>query len=238
MDVPARWAYSACALGDKVARYRRSESMGPNYYRSVISGQYHLVNRSSETQTWGMPAKDSPTVTARRERLRDWIEAKFGSQTAFVSKTRFNQGMLSALLKPDGKSFGEKVAASLEKISGMPAGYLVKSLDPLPDPSQDGGLDLVTLQAALVAVKKAIRAADVEVDLYSTAPLIAFAYREAAELPADATKAQLEEFDKHISGRLMSGVNHGEWQDEGRTAGDGTAGAKAGKAKKASNRDR
>lgn len=184
-----------------------------------------------------MPAKDTPLVAARRTRLREWIDTQFdGSQTAFIARTKLNQGMLSALLKPDGKSFGEKAAANLESIAGMPAGYLVKSLDPVADPSQAGGLDLVTLQAALVAVKKAIRAADVEVDLYSTAPLIAFAYREAADLPANATKARLKEFDKHISERLMSGVNHGEWKEDGRSAGDGTAGVEAGKAKKASNR--
>lgn len=184
-----------------------------------------------------MPAKDTPLVAARRTRLREWIDTQFdGSQTAFIARTKLNQGMLSALLKPDGKSFGEKAAANLESIAGMPAGYLVKSLDPVADPSQAGGLDLVTLQAALVAVKKAIRAADVEVDLYSTAPLIAFAYREAAVLPANATKARLKEFDKHISERLMSGVNHGEWKEDGRSAGDGTAGVEAGKAKKASNR--
>jgi len=186
-----------------------------------------------------MPAKDSALVAARRSRLKEWIDAKHdGSQAAFVTETKFNQGMLSSLLKQDGKSFGEKVAANLEVIAKMPPGYLVKALDPLGDnESQAAGLTLETLQAALVAVKKAIRAADVEIDLYSTAPLIAFAYREAAGLPANPTKAALKEFDKHISERLLAGVSNGEWKEEGRTARTGSDGFKTGKAKKAANRN-
>lgn len=104
--------------------------------------------------------------------------------------------------------------------------------------SQPAGLDLDTLQIALVAVKKAIQAADVEIDLYSTAPLIALAYRERAVLPAKPTTAQLKEFDKHISERLLSGVGNGEWKEEGRVAGAGAEGAETGKAKKAANRRR
>lgn len=224
-------------MGDRVARYRRSVSMGPEYYRSVIPGQYHLVNRPSETQTCGMPAKDAPIVAARRARLREWIDDKFGSQTAFVAKTQYNQGMLSALLKPDGKSFGEKVAASLEGIAGMPAGYLVKSLDPVAGQSQTGGLDYRTLQIALVAVQKASEAADVVLDLYAAAPAIAFAYLERSALPEEPSDEQLDKFDQDIIERLELGVLHGEWRKR-RTTGAGKTGVQAGKAKKASNRGR
>jgi hypothetical protein len=134
----------------------------------------------------------------------------------------------------DGKSFGEKVAANLEGIAKMPSGYLVKALDePDSGQSQSAGLDLETLQIALVAVKKAIRKADVEIDLYSTAPLIAFAYAETADLPAKPSKARLAEYDKHISDRLLMGVSNGEWKEEGRAAGAGAEGAEAGKAKAA-----
>ena len=104
--------------------------------------------------------------------------------------------------------------------------------------SQPAGLDLDTLQIALIAVKKAIRAADVEIDLYSTAPLIALAYRERAVLPAKPTTAQLKEFDKHISERLLSGVDRGEWKEDGRTAGAGAEGAEAGKTQAAKARRR
>ena len=100
--------------------------------------------------------------------------------------------------------------------------------------SQPPGLDLATLQIALVAVKKAIRKADVEIDLYSTAPLIAFAYAETAELPANPSKARLKEYDKHISDRLLTGVSNGEWRNGGRPVEAGAAGASAGQAKAAS----
>lgn len=212
--------------------------MGPEYYRSVIQGQYHLVNRPSETQTGVMPAKDTPLVAARRTRLREWIDTQFdGSQTAFIARTKLNQGMLSALLKPDGKSFGEKAAANLESIAGMPAGYLVKSLDPVAGPSQTGGLDYRTLQIALVAVQKASEAADVVLDLYAAAPAIAFAYLERSALPEDPSDEQLDKFDQDIIERLELGVLHGEWRKR-RTTGAGKTGVQAGKAKKASNRGR
>lgn len=104
--------------------------------------------------------------------------------------------------------------------------------------SQPAGLDLTTLRIALVAVKKAIRAADVEIDLYSTAPLIALAYRERAVLPAVPTDKQLKEFDKHIIERLQEGVGNGEWKEEGRVVGAGAGSVEAGKAKKAKARGR
>jgi len=104
--------------------------------------------------------------------------------------------------------------------------------------SQPAGLSLETLQIALVAVKKAIRAADVEIDLYNTAPLIALAYRERAVLPAKPSNAQLKEWDKHIIERLQEGVSNGEWKEEGRVAGVGAASAKAGTAQKAADRRR
>jgi len=104
-------------------------------------------------------------------------------------------------------------------------------------PSQSTGLDLDTLQIALVAVRKAIEAAEVSIDLYSTAPLIALAYRERSTLPAKPTNAQLKEFDRRIIERLELGVSNGEW-GEGRIAGTGKKGNSASKAQKAANRDR
>ena len=74
---------------------------------------------------------DTPTVAARRKRLQEWIDARHeGVQAAFVAATGINQGELSALLKVDGKSFGEKKAASLEQAAKMPAGYLTTPLSP------------------------------------------------------------------------------------------------------------
>lgn len=183
-----------------------------------------------------MPAKDTPLVAARRARLREWIDTQFdGSQTAFIARTKLNQGMLSALLKPDGKSFGEKAAANLESIAGMPAGYLVKSLDPVPDPSQDGGLDYAMLESAMIALHETVEAADVEMTFKQATPLIAFAYQERVALGA-ASKEEMRAFDRRIRKELRARVNHGDWS--GRVAGEGEEGTPGGKAEKAKDRRR
>jgi len=77
---------------------------------------------------------DTPIVAARRTRLKDWIDDKFGGVLAsFIAQTKINQGELSALLKD--KSFGEKKAGKLEKQARMPAGYLVNPLAEAPEAS-------------------------------------------------------------------------------------------------------
>ena len=59
----------------------------------------------------------------RRARLRQWIDENFnGSQAAFVSAHKLNQGEISALLKD--KSFGSVKARNLEAQTGMPEQYL------------------------------------------------------------------------------------------------------------------
>ena len=59
----------------------------------------------------------------RRARLRTWIDEHFdGSQAAFVSAHKLNQGEISALLKD--KSFGGVKARNLEAATGMPERYL------------------------------------------------------------------------------------------------------------------
>ena len=59
----------------------------------------------------------------RRTRLRQWIDEHFGgSQAAFVSAHKLNQGEISALLKD--KSFGGVKARNLEASTGMPERYL------------------------------------------------------------------------------------------------------------------
>lgn len=62
-------------------------------------------------------------VEVRRERLREWINDKYkGIQAGFVEDTGINQGELSGLLK--AKSFGERKARNIEKMAGMPDGWL------------------------------------------------------------------------------------------------------------------
>lgn len=95
---------------------------------------------------------DTPTVAARRARLQQWIDERHGGKQAdFIAATQINQGELSALLK--GKSFGEKKAGTIEAVAGMPEGYLVHPLTPLPTassaPSQAARLDLEKLHQAI-----------------------------------------------------------------------------------------
>lgn len=77
-------------------------------------------------------AKDTETVAARRQRLREWIAERFsGSQVAFLADAakrgqRINQGELSGLLR--SKPFGERRAIKLEKQAAMPDGYLAHPL--------------------------------------------------------------------------------------------------------------
>jgi len=74
-----------------------------------------------------MDYQNSPIVKARRERLQEWIDTHYdGSRSAFIHATSINHGELSGLLRT--KSFGERRAESLEKIAGMPPGYLVAPL--------------------------------------------------------------------------------------------------------------
>jgi len=76
-----------------------------------------------------MNSLTSETVSSRRERLRQWIETNHkGSQTAFARITGIHQAEISRLLRD--KSFGEKRAAAIERLAGMPEGYLVNPLTP------------------------------------------------------------------------------------------------------------
>jgi len=95
-----------------------------NFYSQVMICQYHLEFYLLVRDDVHMDYQNSPVVSARRKRLQEWIDTHYhGSRSSFVQATSINQGELSGLLKT--KSFGERRAASLEKIAGMPPGYLV-----------------------------------------------------------------------------------------------------------------
>lgn len=105
---------------------------GRRLYQKVKTMQHHLVNYHQVTETDAMSSDDTPTVAARRLRLQQWIaEHHGGSQASFAASTGVNQGELSGLLKR--KSFGEKRAASLEELAGMPAGYLTSPSSETPN---------------------------------------------------------------------------------------------------------
>lgn len=94
-------------------------------YLAVIENQT-MANRSEAA------IRDAEN---RRARLRQWIDEKFsGSQAAFVSTHKLNQGEVSALLKD--KSFGSVKARNLEAQTGMPERYLEwrEAVDQSPEP--------------------------------------------------------------------------------------------------------
>jgi len=91
-----------------------------------------------------MPAHDTPDVAERRRRLEAWISSHYASQADFLADFRrlalsrgtgakLAQAELSLLLKPNGKSFGEKKAKAIELTLGMPVNHL---LAPLSSPAR------------------------------------------------------------------------------------------------------
>ena len=187
-------------------------------------------------------SKPSPADLAAAERLRAaWLNRPAGlTQDKMGELLGISQGGVSHYLHGRNALNFRALMIFADALSIDPATIrtdLPEQALTSPSPSQPAGLDLDTLQIALVAVRKAIEAAEVSIDLYSTAPLIALAYRERSTLPAKPTSAQLKEFDKRIIERLELGVSNGEW-GEGRAAGTSKKGAASGATKKAAHRNR
>jgi hypothetical protein len=88
-------------------------------------------------------------------------------------------------------------------------------------PSQQVGLDLDILRVALIALREAAEAEDKEIDLYESAPIIAYAYRERAAMREAPTKAQLREFDESIRKKLRGEEGVGGWRGRAAEAGQG-----------------
>jgi len=89
-----------------------------------------------------MAADDTPTVAARRVRLREWIRERFaGSRKAFLEDVASRGGELDptevSSLQSGKKSFGEKKAEQIEIAAGMPKDYLVRPLADDSDPWAD-----------------------------------------------------------------------------------------------------
>lgn len=113
-------------------------------------------------------AGDTKIVAARRRRLRQWLDDRFGggvgAQKAMIEDAKrrgydINQGMLSGLL--DNKSFGEVAAQNLEPKAGMPPGYLVTPLlpiDPASVPQFSRGQDAAESTADLRVVLSSLAA--------------------------------------------------------------------------------
>lgn len=120
----------------------------------------------------------------------------------------------------------------LASLTGVP----LERFMPGAPPSQPAGLDLEMLKSAIVAVKESLRKAELELDAFVAAPVIAFAYQERIKLPRDLPKARLREFDQQIWEHLQGELAHDSGQ--GRAAQGSQKGAEipAPSAKKAGGR--
>ncbi|HHA2702392.1 TPA: helix-turn-helix transcriptional regulator [Stenotrophomonas maltophilia] len=97
-----------------------------------------------------MAADDTPTVAARRARLRAWINENFsGSRKRFLEDAAARGHVLDGTevsnLQSGKKSFGEVKAAQYEAAAGMPEGYLVSPL--LFPEMQDSSRAVATVSA-------------------------------------------------------------------------------------------
>lgn len=78
----------------------------------------------------------------RRRQLARWIDAHYegkGKQAAFVKEHGLNQGLISALLNDENKSFGGVKARNLEKQAKMPKRYLEQRDQEVPPPVKVAG---------------------------------------------------------------------------------------------------
>jgi transposase-like protein len=104
------------------------------------------------------------------------------------------------------------------------------------EPSQPAGLDLEMLKSAIVAVKESLRKAELELDAFVAAPVIAFAYQERIKLPRDLPKAKLREFDRQIWEQLQGELAHDAGQGRNAERGQESAEIPAPRAKKTGGR--
>ncbi len=80
-----------------------------------------LVHHIPVQENAGMDAHDLD-MTARRIKLRQWIDSHFPSVKAFADHHQLNPSEISQLLR--SKSFGPRRARTLEQKLGMPHRYL------------------------------------------------------------------------------------------------------------------
>lgn len=105
-----------------------------------------------------------------------------------------------------------KLIAEQVKAGGHTYAQIV--LGDVASPSQPVGLDLEMLKSAIVAVKESLKKAELELDAFVAAPVIAFAYQERIKLPRDLPKAKLREFDQQIWQHLQGEIAHDSGQGQ------------------------
>lgn len=119
-----------------------------------------------------------------------------------ISQPSVSQWFTANESKPATKMiYGDNLIAAARYLGVNPE-WIVTGHGPA-EASQSVGLDLRTLQTAIVSVKEALRRADLELDAYLAAPMIAFAYRERLALPADMPNSELPAFDDVVWKKLQ-----------------------------------
>ena len=138
----------------------------------------------------------------------DELAKPFGSQRQFAIHLNKDPKQVNQWWgKGSARGIGPALARELEAHFGKPRGWLDNDHSAA---SQPVGLDLDILRTALIALREAAEAEEKEIDLYDSAPIIAYAYRERASMPGTPTKAQLREFDESIRLKLR-GDDDGGW---------------------------
>lgn len=157
-----------------------------------------------------MPRPANPTTPEARVLTEALAARPEVTQAALADAINVSPGFISQFASGHRPVPWNKAERIAELVGVSPASisadYRVVSghfrASQLLEPSLD------TMRSAIVSVKEAVRALDLEMDVYDVAPLIAFAYRERAKLPPKLSKAQLAEFDAAVESELRGELAH------------------------------
>jgi transcriptional regulator with XRE-family HTH domain len=157
-------------------------------------------------------------MSTLQDRLRDAMAANPGVKQTHIAKAcGIKPPSVSDWLNGKTKNLDAANLLPTARILGVNPEWLASGKgrmgDPLDWPSiQRQEIDPDLLQSAIVSVKEAIKQAEVQMDVFLVAPVIAFAYRERAKLPQELSQSDFKIFDQMIWAYLQ-----GEIASEGRT---------------------
>lgn len=135
-----------------------------------------------------------------------------GDETAVAARAGVDQTWLNRVMNPnraDGiKEPRDSTLRPLADFFGVsPSDLKHADLVSGSTMSHSVGIDENILSSSIVSVMKALDNRGLEFDAVVAAPIIAFAYRERMELPADLTKAEYALFDRLIEMKLRGDLH-------------------------------
>lgn len=135
-------------------------------------------------------------------RIKAAIEGSAHNQATIAAEFGITEQAVSGWIKT-GKVDKRKLP-KLAALTGVHLQYFMPSDSTVPaEPASHlQTLDLETLRSAIVSVKEAVKALDLEMDVYDVAPIIAFAYRERAKLSPKLPRNRLREFDAKVKDKI------------------------------------